>query len=135
MQNELRKVCEIFQIEGEFLSFKEVNSGHINHTYSVKFSHFGEVKEYIVQKINTYVFKEPVGVMQNISSVTEFIREKLVENNSFSERSVLLYLKKENGDSYHMVEDGCWRCCHFIKGAATYLKPDNADIVNWSNSH
>ena len=84
MQNELRKVCEIFKIEGEFLSFKEVSSGHINHTYSAKFLHLGEVKEYIVQKINTYVFKDPIGVMQNISSVTEFIREKLIQNNAFS---------------------------------------------------
>ena len=132
MQNELRKICEIFQIEGEFLDFKEVSSGHINHTYAVRVSCFGEVEKYIVQKINTYVFKDPIGVMQNIASVTEFIREKLNENNALSDRSVLQYLKKENGDYYHMVEDGCWRCCHFIDGAATYLRPENEGVVEQS---
>lgn len=132
MQKELRNVCEIFQIKGEFLDFKEVSSGHINHTYSVRFLDGGEIEEYIVQKINTYVFKEPVGVMQNISSVTEFIRAKLERLGCFSERSVLQYLKRENGEYYYEVADGCWRCCRFIKGAATYLKPENSYIVEQS---
>ena len=40
----------------------------INTTYKVYFFRGGEIKDYILQRVNTYVFKDPVGMMHNITS-------------------------------------------------------------------
>jgi len=85
----LKEVCALFQIKDEFLAWERINSGHINVTYEVRFQ---SGKRYIVQKINTYVFKNPVEMMQNIVSVTEFIRKKMQTSGQEVGRRVLQYL-------------------------------------------
>ena len=65
----IEAVCRNFSIEGEYRSYEQVTSGHINKTYKVYFYRDGEVKDYILQRVNTYVFKNPVEVMNNIISV------------------------------------------------------------------
>ena len=77
MEELIRSVCKIFCIEGEYRRYELVDSGHINTTYRVYFFRHGEIKDYILQKVNTYVFTDPIAVMENISAVTEFIRAKI----------------------------------------------------------
>ena len=50
-------------------------------------------KDYILQRINTYDFKNPVEVMNNISSVTEYIRAKIKQGGISAKRFVLHYYK------------------------------------------
>lgn len=57
----IRQVCEKFQIQGEYQSFNVINSGHINTTYQVFFLRNGEIKDYILQRVNTYVFRDPIA--------------------------------------------------------------------------
>ena len=76
-EKQIRAVVEIFQIEGTFKKFELIQSGHINSTYKVFVERHGEMKDYIVQRVNTYVFKDPEAVMYNIAGVTEFIRAKI----------------------------------------------------------
>ena len=57
---QIKQVCEKFAIQGEYLYYKVVNSGHINTTYCVYFFRNGGIKDYILQKVNTYVFKNPI---------------------------------------------------------------------------
>ena len=133
MLEKILQLCKIFQIQGEFCGFNEVGDGHVNSTYRVRFSNGGKEESYILQKINTYVFKEPVQVMENISSVTEFIRVKLESLGENPEQGVLRYQKKSTGESYHITENGeFWRCSHYIKNSLSILRPDNAYIVEQS---
>ena len=77
MLDKLRHVCQAFRIEGELVSYEEIKVGNVNRTYKVNFVNpDGREKSYIVQAVNTYVFKNPVGVMENIDRVTEHIRAK-----------------------------------------------------------
>ena len=46
-------------------------NGHINDTFLVT----GDTKRYILQSINSNVFKKPDQVMHNISLVTSFLKE------------------------------------------------------------
>ena len=64
----LKEVCERFLIEGEFRRFEVINSGHINTTYRVYYFRHGEEKDYIVQRVNTYVFQNPIEMMENIEN-------------------------------------------------------------------
>ena len=73
----LQEVCTAFRIPGKYLSYDEIKVGNVNRTYRVTFQQSdGTSKSYMIQRINTYAFKEPVKVMENIDKVTEHIRAK-----------------------------------------------------------
>ncbi len=126
----LRQVCEKFQIQGEYQSFNVINSGHINTTYQVFFLRNGEMKDYILQQVNTYVFRDPIAVMDNISSVTEYIRAKIKQKQTTAKRNVLHYSKTPDEKYYTFMEDGSfWRCCRFIDESISFEQTDDLDIV------
>ena len=128
----IRRICEKFALQGEYRRFETVNSGHINTTYRVYFYRDGELKDYILQRVNTYVFKDPVAVMENIASVTEFIRAKIKATGVSAKRSVLHFSKTPDG-CYYAVENGeFWRCCRFIDGSASFTKTDDLYIIEQS---
>ena len=132
MQEEkvLRAVCEKFELQGEFLRYNVISSGHINTTYQVFFFRDGQEKDYILQKVNTYVFKDPVAVMENISSVTEFIRGKIKEKQATAKRNVLHYSHTDDGLYYTVMDDGSfWRCCRYIDDSVCFLKTDDLEVI------
>ena len=118
----IEAVCRNFSIEGEYRSYEQVTSGHINKTYKVYFYRDGEVKDYILQRVNTYVFKNPVEVMNNIISVTEYIRAKIKATGVTAKRNVLHYHKTQDGAYYFIDEkNDFWRCSRFIDDSTTFL--------------
>ena len=96
----IEKICRIFQIRGEYRSCEVLTLGHINTTYKVYFYRDGEIKDYILQRVNTYVFKDPVRVMENITSVTEYVRAKIKRTGISAKRGVLHYQKTAEGKYY-----------------------------------
>ena len=127
---EIEKICERFSIKGTYESAKMIENGHINTTYQVFFRRDGEVKDYILQKVNTYVFRDPVAMMENISKVTEFIRAKIKQKQASSKRNVLHYLTAENGEYYTVAEDGgFWRCCRYISDSVCIEQTDDLKVV------
>ena len=54
---------------------KPFGAGHINATYAV-YTPGGEEDElsYVLQRVNSNVFRDPAGVMDNIFGVTEYLR-------------------------------------------------------------
>ena len=92
----IEEICRVFQIKGEYRSCELITFGHINTTYKVYFFRGGEIKDYILQRVNTYVFKDPVGMMHNITSVTEYIRAKIKRTGVSAKRGVLHNQRKKN---------------------------------------
>ncbi len=130
VQKELLKVARKLSIGGELLDFEEINSGHINSTYRAFFDHKGEKSCYILQKINTYVFQNSEKMMENISNVTEYIRNKVRKKGGDEKRFVLKYQKTADGKSYYITENGdFWRCCMFIENSVSFLTPDSVKVV------
>ena len=77
----LLEVGEAFRIPGPFFSYEEIKMGNVNHTYKVNYirddgTGMAKIKSYLVQRVNTYAFRKPVELMQNIDRVTGHIREK-----------------------------------------------------------
>ena len=71
----LHEVCELFRIHDEFLGYDTIQMGNVNRTYKVNFRMpDGSDKSYLVQNVNTYAFRNPVALMDNIDRVTEHIR-------------------------------------------------------------
>ena len=118
-EQQIKEVCERFCLCGEYRSYEIINSGHINTTYRVYYFRNGELKDYILQRVNTYVFRDPVSVMDNISSVTEFIRAKIKAKQATAKRNVLHYAKTCEGDYYTFMDDGgFWRCAVLFHGVS-----------------
>ena len=126
----IRDVCNNFSIAGDFRSYEVVTSGHINTTYKVYYFRHGELKDYILQCVNTFVFRDPVGVIENISSVTEYIRARIKERQATAKRSVLHYAKAKDGKFYTIMPDGSfWRCCRYIDDSVCMETTDNLLVV------
>ena len=77
IDQKLAKVCEGFCIDGTYIGHELIQVGNVNKTYRVIVRLTdGNEKSFLVQNLNTYVFKNPVKVMDNIDKVTEHIRAK-----------------------------------------------------------
>ena len=70
-----KAVAEQFCLEGEVLEICPYGEGHINLTLLVT----TDKKRYILQKMNTKVFPDPVNLMRNICGVTEHLRSRGIE--------------------------------------------------------
>ena len=129
-EKKIREVCERFHIAGEYRSCEVITSGHINTTYCVYFFRGGELKDYILQRVNTYVFQDPVSVMENISLVTEFIRTKIKQKQATAKRNVLHYSKTEGDTYYTFMPDGSfWRCCRYIDDSVSFEHTDDLKVI------
>jgi len=103
---DMKTVLQHFDIAREA---SEYGNGHINRTYLVD-------PKYILQKINTDIFKNPDELMENIKSVTEFLKEKIISDGGNPLRETLTIIPTKEGHSYYKTPDGdCYRCYEFIR--------------------
>lgn len=77
-----------------------LRDGHINDTY-LTLPH-----KYIIQRINTRVFTNFDKLMDNIFSVTEFLKKKIVKEGGDPERETLTFVKTKDGKNYYTTDDG-----------------------------
>lgn len=123
VNEKIQEICNDFRIEGTYQSYEEIKLGNINKTYKVKYlREDGREKEYMVQAVNTFVFKNPVHVMDNIDKVTEHIREK------DPNRTNLHFHHTKERKTYVFDEDGFWRLFNYIP-STTYSICDNLEVV------
>ncbi len=123
MNQKLEQVSRLFCIEGAFLGYETIQVGNVNRTYEVKFRQpDGSPKSYLIQNVNTYAFRKPVALMENIDKVTEHIRRK-------KPGQVALHFH-HTSDRKIYVEDGenFWRMTNFIP-SITYNAVVNTDVV------
>ena len=115
----LEEIIKNFNIDGEYIGYYLSNDGHINNTFVLEFDDgLGNIKSYLLQLINTNVFKNPDELMENIVGVTEYLRKIVVDNGGDPERECLNVYFTSDGKPYYRDADGnCWRCYNFITGA------------------
>lgn len=123
----LLAVGEAFRIPGPFFSYEEIKNGNVNQTYKVNYvtddgSGMAQIQSYLVQKINTVAFNNPVELMTNIDKVTTFMHEQNPEAVN------LHFHHTAEGKNYLMEENGFWRLSNYIP-SVTYNSGDTLDIV------
>lgn len=104
--------------------------GHINETYAVycKAENLPP-KRYIVQKINTNVFRNPDQLMDNILRVTAFLRDKIQAAGGDPSRETLTVVPTRDGQPYYRAaDDSCWRAYIFIEHAVSYQTVEAPDL-------
>ncbi len=88
--------------------------GHINDTYLAK------RKPYILQRINTNIFKNPEKLMENICLVTNHLKNKIIAEGGNPQRETLTVIKTKDGDNlYRLDENNCFRMYDFVYDTIT----------------
>ncbi len=126
METLLKNVLLHFGIEGDVESVCPIKTGHINQTNVVSVK--GHL--YTVQNINTYVFPDADGVMENILSVTEHLRGKVLARGGDPVREVLHFYRTAEGKGNWKDEEGRqWRVYDYVDDALTYNIAEDLQIL------
>lgn len=127
-QERLRKLMSHFNVYGDFLTGNVFGNGHVNDTFIVTYDQGGARLNYVLQRINSEVFKEPVKVMENMDRVTGHILKKIRENRQETVKRTVRLLRTHDNLSYAFDEDGnCWRAYIFVERARGYDVLDSPD--------
>lgn len=112
---------EQFDFGGEIIEKEHYGSGHINDTFCIVSSKNNKIKRFILQRMNTNIFKNPDELMENIYHVTEFLKKKIKENGGDIERETLSIVKTKDGKIFYKGKEGdCWRAFIFLEGTIAY---------------
>lgn len=104
-------ICKSLNLKGELKSYDVITAGNINTTYHVVTKSGKSIYEYLLQKINRNVFRDPVNVMKNIVNVSNYIDTKSEQ----TELKILKYNTADNGDPYLIDEGGnFWRAREYL---------------------
>ena len=111
-----------FGITAPIVAEEEIHAGNINSTYLITVEEAtGESKQYIFQRVNTFVFKHPEDVMSNIIKVTEHVKARMLEEGGSYERRVLSFLKTEDGLPYYYTSaHHFFRVYEYVADAVAY---------------
>ena len=113
-------VFAFFATEDKATKFEPITAGHINHTYAV-FVNGEESPKYVMQKINTNIFKNPVGLIANIKGVCSHVKKKVEERGGDVMREVLTLIPTKDGADFLLDENlGAWRLYYFITDATAH---------------
>lgn len=112
-------ICHHFNIAGTPIDSAAITEGLINNTYKITTD---AGKRYILQRINTNVFKNPDELMQNIENVCKYISAHVED----PERESLTVIRTRDGRPYYRSESGgCWRVYNYIEGARSIQAAEN----------
>ena len=98
----LAYICRKFRLPGELILHRWIPTGHINTAYYVALYDGKEVRQYLAQKVNWYVFRDPVSMMHNIDLLTKHIMEK---ERTLERRRRLHFHHTAEGNNYVILRE------------------------------
>ena len=125
---EILEIAKQFVTSAEPISAEAYGQGLINFTFEITTK---DEHRYILQKINTYVFKNPVGVMENIQGVTEFLAKKIQAAGGDPLRETLQLIPTKGNATFYLrpVDQSYWRMYRFITDATAYQSVERAGLL------
>ena len=121
--NKLEQVSRLFRIEGTYVGYETICIGNVNKTYEVKFIlPDGKNKSFLIQNVNTYAFRHPIQLMENIDKVTEHIRAKKPG------QIALHFHHTADRKTYVLDGENFWRMTNFIP-SKTYGTVTDPEII------
>ena len=127
----LEELVARFDIDGNAVEIRPFGNGLINDTYRVTTD---KGAEYVLQRVNTAIFRDPDLLQRNIDKICSHIRGILVENGVEDvERRVLTPVALKDGSSYYNDPEGigAWRVTKLIAGSHSEesVTPDMARLT------
>ena len=117
MEN-LTHIAEQFKPGGNVIKVKEFGNGNINDTYIVTLDSTDENK-FVLQRINTHVFKQPQLIMQNMRTFTEHVRRRVrTEGHAWEAPRVI---SAQDGKDFLIdADNNFWRAISFVDNAQSH---------------
>ena len=123
MIEKFQKIGDEFRLPGTVVNVDTVSRGNINYTYCVTYENKGRKKSYMFQRVNTFVFKDPVLIMENIDKVTSHIL------NANTGKAALHFHHTKDGSNFIFDDDGSfWRVMNMVK-SVTFDTCDDLDVI------
>ena len=117
----MQQAIHHFQIASQPVFCRSFGHGNINYTFLITTDNG---KQYILQRINTHVFKKPVQLMENVIAVTKHIGSKVDDPSK-----VLHFIPALDGNYYYRDERRrYWRCYEFVGGFCLEAPESDADF-------
>ena len=147
VKEKLAYICSQFRIEGDILVYRWIPAGHINTAYYVAVYNGKEIYQLLIQRVNTYVFRDPVGMMRNIELLTEHVRSK---EPTMEKRRRLHFRHTAARKNYIVLKDGVamgpdepfdpldesiefWRVYNFIEYSTSFETAEgNPEVLRMS---
>jgi len=112
-----------FEVPGQLVALESIGSGNVNDTYRVVLRTTFSEEQFILQRINQAVFKEPALVMANMKAVTDHAHKRILEEAEQADRIWQLprVIPSMNGDDFVVDENGeYWRALSMIASTTSY---------------
>lgn len=111
----VRSAANAFDFGGPVLcDAHHYGEGHINDTFVVWREDHS--KRFILQRINTDTFTNPVGLMENVCGVTRHLRAKILAEGGDPARETLNVIPTLSGSTCYLDADGgAWRAYDFVE--------------------
>ncbi|MCL2527194.1 MAG: aminoglycoside phosphotransferase family protein [Defluviitaleaceae bacterium] len=120
MSEQIIKQAYEFKTDGQPIFNCKYGSGHINQTYLLV-DEFA--RQYVLQKINQNVFRNPQAVMENVKAITNYLQGMVDEK-----RKALCLIPTKAGNDWLVDEDGeYWRMYNFISDSTCLQLPETPE--------
>lgn len=130
LTSEIKDLLSKFEISvGNITGLEIISNGRINRSFSVTMHNDNGFASYILQRINTNVFKKPKELMNNISRVTEHITQKGKETIHFKKVKEK-FQNVEYGEYIYSDNGACWRLMDFIESDVKNQISDARDLTS-----
>ena len=115
--NEIDEVIAQFELAGKLVDKTPYGNGHINDTFRITYEMpDGGQKQYILQKMNHSIFKNPEQLMENVINITEYLRKIIVSQGGNPDRETLNVVKTKDQSNYYQDHEGnYWRIFLFVE--------------------
>ncbi|MBE8987753.1 phosphotransferase enzyme family protein [Nostoc sp. LEGE 12450] len=116
----LLAIADQFTKVGKVTDVKGFGSGNINDTFLVTLDSSKE-QHFVLQRINTQVFRQPKLIMQNMRTFTEHVHKRLQHTPLNRRWEVPRVLLTKNAQDHCQDADGSfWRAISFIEGSQSF---------------
>jgi Ser/Thr protein kinase RdoA (MazF antagonist) len=128
MDHDLKKIFDSFITTGTFSRGEPYGSGHIHDTYRIETSE-KNADDYILQRLNSRIFKNIPQLQHNIERVTVHLRKKISAiSGSDIKRECLCLVQSKDNNSWIVDQSGnYWRMYIFITNHRSYNIVDSPD--------
>ena len=122
MIEKLQSIINQFNLNGaKLIQVMPIEVGHINQTYKIDIINGLKRQAFILQRINTQIFKQPAQLMENIVNVAKFLFHKRYP------KTVLVPVQSANDKWFVCMNGAYWRLYPFIENTHTFNEVSNED--------
>ena len=120
----LDEALTAFDFGGKVAGALRYGQGHIHDTFAVYTQQPDDsARRFILQRLNTHVFKDPDKLMENILGITEYLRKIIKKEGGDPTRETLTLLRDRENRISHTTSDGSvWRVYDFIENTICYQR-------------